>query len=294
MPWDAFWVGSGISDKKNNSAEDVIDETNGGLCRWNSDCSAEQKTLWIPFWHSTEEKNAQNSVPWNKNQANSRNSFPNNSVEEKTTRNFRLVPKHFTDKTCSPFCLLEQETFVLNHFLKTRQPKISKLLSEKRTFQVQRNFVNFYFGCFAKQIYFALFRSGPLDSSVDIAMPRNEHFLPRNSGNRSESIPRNFAEQNSVPNTNLESTIVVSFLPLMTFSMHVQMWIIKCYHILPVVTVSGGRGVMNWIGLGVLAVAAVTAVTAVTAGTSEVEDWRAESVGAGLENSPLPNICQNI
>ncbi len=40
-------------------------------------------------------------------------------------------------------------------------------------------------------------------------------------------------------------------------------------------TVSGGKGVMNWIGLGVLAVAAVTAVTAVaavTAGTSEVED----------------------
>jgi hypothetical protein len=23
-------------------------------------------------------------------------------------------------------------------------------------------------------------------------MPRNEHFLPRNNGNRSESIPRNF------------------------------------------------------------------------------------------------------
>ncbi len=40
-------------------------------------------------------------------------------------------------------------------------------------------------------------------------------------------------------------------------------------------TVSGGKGVMKWIGLGVLAVAAeaaVTAVTAVTAGTSEVED----------------------
>ncbi len=81
------------------------------------------------------------------------------------------------------------------------------------------------------------------------------------------------------------------------------MWIIKGYHILPVVTVSGGKGVMNWIGLGVLAVAAVAAVTAVaavaaatavTAGTSEVEDWRAESVGAGLENSPLPNICQNL
>jgi hypothetical protein len=31
-------------------------------------------------------------------------------------------------------------------------------------------------------------------------MPRNEHFLPRNNRNRSESINRNFSERNSVPN----------------------------------------------------------------------------------------------
>jgi hypothetical protein len=40
-------VGLGISDKK-NSAEDGIDETRG-LFRRNSGCSAEQKTLRIPF-----------------------------------------------------------------------------------------------------------------------------------------------------------------------------------------------------------------------------------------------------
>ncbi len=39
------------------------------------------------------------------------------------------------------------------------------------------------------------FRSVPsfgISSSAELGMPRNEHFLPRNNGNRSESIPRNF------------------------------------------------------------------------------------------------------
>jgi hypothetical protein len=31
-----------------------------------------------------------------------------------------------------------------------------------------------------------------IDFSVDLRMPRNEHFLPRNNRNRSESIPRSF------------------------------------------------------------------------------------------------------
>ena len=41
----------------------------------------------------------------------------------------------------------------------------------------------------------AEFRSAPsfgMGSSAELGMPRKEHFLPRNSGNRSESIPRNF------------------------------------------------------------------------------------------------------
>jgi hypothetical protein len=50
----------------NYSAEDGIDETND-LFRRNSGCSAEQITLGIPFrTHSVEEKNALNSVLWNK------------------------------------------------------------------------------------------------------------------------------------------------------------------------------------------------------------------------------------
>jgi hypothetical protein len=31
-----------------------------------------------------------------------------------------------------------------------------------------------------------------IGSSAELGMPRNEHFLPRNNGNYSESIPRNF------------------------------------------------------------------------------------------------------
>jgi hypothetical protein len=40
-----------------------------------------------------------------------------------------------------------------------------------------------------------LFRSVPsfrIGSSAKLGMPRNEHFLSRNNGNCSESIPRNF------------------------------------------------------------------------------------------------------
>jgi hypothetical protein len=31
-----------------------------------------------------------------------------------------------------------------------------------------------------------------IDSSVNLGMPRNKHFLPRNNGNHSKSILRNF------------------------------------------------------------------------------------------------------
>ncbi len=49
-------------------------------------------------------------------------------------------------------------------------------------------------GFFVKLIFFMPFSSVPslgIDSSV--GMPRNEHFLPRNNGSHSESIPRNFS-----------------------------------------------------------------------------------------------------
>jgi hypothetical protein len=60
-------------------------------------------------------------------------------------------------KTRFLFCLLEQDFFKTNFFMQFRS-----VLS---------------FG---------------IDSSVILGMPRNEHFLPRNTGNCVESIPRNF------------------------------------------------------------------------------------------------------
>jgi hypothetical protein len=55
--------------QKNYSAEDGIGGEIG-LFRRNSACFAERKNLGIPFrTHSAEEKNAQNSVPWNKIEA---------------------------------------------------------------------------------------------------------------------------------------------------------------------------------------------------------------------------------
>jgi hypothetical protein len=55
---------------------------------------------------------------------------------------------------------------------------------------------------------FIPFRSVPsfgIGSSVEFGMPRNECFLPRNNGNRSESIPQNFfgTQFSSQPNTCL-------------------------------------------------------------------------------------------
>jgi hypothetical protein len=80
--------------------------------------------------------------------------------------------------------------FVLNHFLKTRQPKISKIVSEKTTFEVQTNNLFSFVGCFVKLIFSrnsVPLRSVPsfgIDTSVDLGMPRNEYFFPRDKGNR--------------------------------------------------------------------------------------------------------------
>jgi hypothetical protein len=64
---------------------------------------------------------------------------------------------------------------------------------------------SFYFGYFLKLIYFFRgipFRSVPsfeISSSAELEMPQNYHFLPRNNGYQSESIPRNFFGTNPFP-----------------------------------------------------------------------------------------------
>jgi hypothetical protein len=121
LTWDSFivlydtslQVGLAISDKKFFSAEDRIlrnnwfvpaefrlfrgtensrnyvpnrfaEEKNArNSVQWNKNKSDSRNS--VPD-HSAEEKNAQNSVPWNKKEADSRNSVLNHSEEEKTTR----------------------------------------------------------------------------------------------------------------------------------------------------------------------------------------------------------------
>ncbi len=58
--------------------------------------------------------------------------------------------------------------------------------------------VKFHF--FADSVPFCSVPSFGIGSSAELGMPRNEHFLPQNNGNRSESIPRNFSDRNSVSN----------------------------------------------------------------------------------------------
>jgi hypothetical protein len=135
-----------------------------------SGCSGEQKTLGIPFRTIPQRrKNARNSVPWNKNRSklsefrsepfrgteNSWNSVPNSSTEEKNARNY--IRKHVSDKNM-----------------------LSILFAGA--------------GFFVKLIFFITFSSISIlgiDSSVNLGMLRNEHFLPRNNGSHSDSIPRN-------------------------------------------------------------------------------------------------------
>ncbi len=68
--------------------------------------------------HFAEEKNAQNSVPWNKNRSELLEFRLNRSSKEKNTRNsvpwkansWNFVPKHVSDKKkCCPLCLMEQD-----------------------------------------------------------------------------------------------------------------------------------------------------------------------------------------
>jgi hypothetical protein len=74
--------------QKNNSVEDERDGTNV-FFRWNSSCSAEQNILGIPFW-TLPWKRKQLGIPFHgtKIEENYRNSLPNPSAKEKTTRNF--------------------------------------------------------------------------------------------------------------------------------------------------------------------------------------------------------------
>ncbi len=68
---------------------------------------------------------------------------------------------------------------------------ISTIVSEKTTFDIQTNHFVKLFCCFFVKLIYSVPSFG-IGSSAELGMPRNECFLPRNNGNSSEPIPRNF------------------------------------------------------------------------------------------------------
>ncbi len=131
---------------------------------------------------------------------NSRNSVPYRLAEEKKARNkiesklsgFRSKPFRGRE-TNSEFRSLEQ---------KKKQTLGIPFRSMYRT-KTRCQFCLLEQDFLANHFFFMSFRSVPsfgIDSSVNLGMPRNDHFLPQNNGNHSESIPRNFSERNSFTN----------------------------------------------------------------------------------------------
>jgi hypothetical protein len=140
--------------KKNYSSVDRIDGTNGYF-RWNSGCSAEQKTLGIPF--RTLPRRKQLEIPFcgTKIEANSRNLFRTILRKRKKLG----IPFHATKVEANSWNAMHSEEGRENN--KMRQPKIKKIVSEKTTFEVRPNNLLSYFGCFVKLIFSAEFRSLP-------------------------------------------------------------------------------------------------------------------------------------
>jgi hypothetical protein len=79
--YTVWYVGLAISDKKIIPAEDGIDGTIG-LFQWNSGCSAEQKTLRIPFQTVPQRRKMLGILFRGKKiEANSRNSVPKHVLD---------------------------------------------------------------------------------------------------------------------------------------------------------------------------------------------------------------------
>jgi hypothetical protein len=170
--------------QKNYSAEDGIDGTIG-LFRRNSGCSAEQKILVIPF-RTVQQRRKMPGILYHgtKLDANARNPVLNYFAEEKTTRNSVLWNKNISKhlEFCSkPFRGRKNSSEFRSEACLGRKHAVNSVCWSR---------------IFVKLIFFMPFPSVPIfgiDSSVNLGMPRNEHFLPRNNGSCSESIPRNFS-----------------------------------------------------------------------------------------------------
>ncbi len=158
--WKGVITVVGNFRQKNYSAEDGTT----GLFRRNFNCSAEQKTLGIPF----------RIIPQRRKKLgilyHGTNSVPNHSSEEKPTRNsVRGTNKEANARNSVPMHFSEENT-------------LSILFAGA--------------GFIVRPIFFMSFRSVlsfGIDSSVNLGMPRN--LEPRN---HSVSIPPNFSNRNSL------------------------------------------------------------------------------------------------
>ncbi len=172
----------GNFQQKNYSAEDRIYGTNGYF-RWNYGCSAEQKTLGIPF-RTLPWKRKQLGIQfrWTKKEANSWNSLPNPSVEEKTTQisvpwtKNRRKPTEFRSK---PFRRRES-------YSEQNADTAAKrgLFCKTNLFLEFRGRKSDHRGCASsvKLHFFVEFSSVPrfgISSSVELGMPLNEHHRGR-------------------------------------------------------------------------------------------------------------------
>ncbi len=192
--------------QKNNSAEDGIDGTYGFFDRiffWLFR-GTENSRNFVPNT-STEEKTTRNSVPWNKNRSKlsefpsepfsgretTRNSLPNLQRKRKQL-GIPFRGKKYKKKIGIPF----QE----NNSEQNAAAAVYDSIQIESSFRGRKNWfpppwlkvIFQYLDCSVKLHFFAEFRSVRsvlsfgIGSSAELSMPRNEHFLPRNNGNRSQ------------------------------------------------------------------------------------------------------------
>ncbi len=110
---------------------------------------------------------------------NSRNSVPNRFAEEKNAHNsvpWNKIRSKRSEFRSEPFRGRDNNSEFRSEACLGRKHAVNSVCWSR---------------IFCKTNFFMPFPFG-IDSSVNLGMPRNEHFLPRNNGSCSESIPRNF------------------------------------------------------------------------------------------------------
>ncbi len=140
------------------------------ICSFQSSSLCPVQKIYISFFHANN--------PWKKNRS---------KLSEFCSEAF-CGRKHALNSVC-----WNGKRSFLIHFLKTRQLKNSKNVSEKRRLLRYRQIILLsYFGCFRKTYFFSHNYIPFRALELTLAMTSEWVLLPRNNGNRSKSILRNF------------------------------------------------------------------------------------------------------